>query len=216
MDKLRLRVSQTGNLTMKTKLFSLTVVALLFLSSVNALACACCSETGHYFSDSTKLDDDSLSQLKRMRFGRTASLYLSAAGIDEDSQGIEQPNETYPLTSSFTANVLRLSFGTGTRTGVLNLTLPEKKWLHSADIHDGKLSPGGGPLLYKEWRLEGDVTSTGFFKSGFTPAKYTLVIQGRGNGCDNAEDFSHWRLKVKGEKADYAFYGRLMRPVRNR
>ncbi len=217
MDKLRSRVSQTGNLNMKTKLFSLTIVAFLFLSPVNALACACCAEPGHYFSDSTNLDDDRLSQLKRIRFGRTASLYLTAAGIDEDSEGIEQPNENYSLTSSFAGNVLKLSFLAGTTTSVLDLPLPAKKWDHSVDIHDGKLSPGGGPLLYKEWRFEGDVTGTGVFKAGTSsPAKYTLILQGRGNGCDNAENFSHWRLNVKGEKADFAFYGRFLRPVRNR
>ena len=202
---------------MKTKLFSLTIVALLFLSPVNAFACACCAESGHYFSGSTDLDDHPLSELKRMRFGRTASLYLTPAGIDLDSQGIDQPSETYSLTSSFAGNVLRLSFRTGTSTGVLDLPLPGKKWDHSVDIHDGRLSPGGGPLLYKEWRLEGDVTGTGFFKAGTSSrAKYTLVLQGRGNGCDNTEDFTHWRLKVKGEKADYALYGRLVRSGRNR
>ena len=202
---------------MKTKLFLLTIVALLFLSPVNALACACCAEKAHYFSGSTKLDDDSLNQLKRMRFGKTAALYLSAAGIDEDSQGIEQPSGNYSLTSSLAGNGLKLSFRAGTLSGVLDLPLPAKKRIHSADIHDGRLSPGGGPLLYKEWQLEADVTGTGVFKAGTSsPAKYTLVLQGRGNGCDNAEDFSHWRLKVKGEKADFAFYGRLLRPVRNR
>lgn len=203
---------------MKTKLFSVTIVALLFLSPVNALACACCAEEGHYFSGSTKLQDDSLDQLKRLRFGKTASLYLSAAGIDQDSWGIEQASETYSLTTSLAGNVLKLSFRAGTLSGVLDLPLPTQKWIHSADIHDGRLSPGGGPLLYKEWQLAGAVTGTGVFKAGTSspPTNYTLVLQGRGNGCDNAEDFTHWRLNVKGKKADFAFYGRLLRPGRNR
>lgn len=85
-------------------------------------------------------------------------------------------------------------------------------WNHSADIHDGKLSAGGGPLLYKEWRLEGEIKGNGIFKNGTAaPATYVLVLQGRGNGCDNAEDFAHWRLQVRGEQADYAFYGKLAR-----
>jgi hypothetical protein len=67
-------------------------------------------------------------------------------------------------------------------------------------------------LLYKEWRLEGEIKGSGIFKNGMTaPAKYVLVLQGRGNGCDNAEDFGNWRLQVRGEKADYAFYGKLAR-----
>jgi hypothetical protein len=40
-----------------------------------------------------------------------------------------------------------------------------------------------------------------------------LVLQGRGNGCDNAGDFGNWRLQVSGEKADYAFYGKLARSL---
>ena len=44
------------------------------------------------------------------------------------------------------------------------------------------------------------------------PPRYSLVLQGRGNGCQSAEDFTHWRLKVTGRKADYAFYGELADP----
>jgi hypothetical protein len=81
---------------------------------------------------------------------------------------------------------------------------------YKADIRDGQTSPGGGPLLYKEWRFEGQVSGTGLFRAGTTaPAKYFLVLQGRGNGCDNAEDFKHWLLRVNGTKAEYAFYGEL-------
>ena len=202
---------------MKLKLFSVTIAGLLFSSPVTALACACCAETAHYASGSTDLNDESLSQLKRMRFARNASLYLTAADFEELSQGIEHATENYFVNGSFVSNVLKLSFRAGTRSGILELPLPAKMWYHSADIHDGKLSPGGGPLLYKEWRLEGNVTGTGVFKAGTSaPAKYTLVLQGRGNGCDNAEDFRTWRLDVKGDKASYAFYGKFVKPVPNR
>jgi len=44
------------------------------------------------------------------------------------------------------------------------------------------------------------------------PAKYFLVLRGRGNGCDNAEDFKRWRLQVAGRNAEYAFYGELAEP----
>ena len=202
---------------MKLKLFSFTIAGILLLSPVTALACACCAEPAHYFSGTTELDEYPLSQLKRMRFARNASLYLTAADFDELSQGIEHASENYVVNGAFVSNVLKLTFRTGTRSGVLELPLPDKMWSHSADIHDGKPSPGGGPLLYKEWRLEGNVTGTGVFKAGTSaPAKYTLVLQGRGNACDNAEDFKTWRLDVKGEKASYAFYGKFGKPVPNR
>jgi hypothetical protein len=74
-------------------------------------------------------------------------------------------------------------------------------------------SAGGGPLLYKEWRFEGRVSGTGFFGAGIVaPTRYLLVLQGRGNGCQDAADFTHWRLQVSGRRAHYAFYGELARP----
>ena len=200
---------------MKIKLiFALS--AVLLLTPVSALACACCSETGFYFSGPVNFGEHYRGEFERIRFGKTASLYLSEAGIGEDSQGIERPQETYALTGSFVKDVLQLSFRSGADRGVLELKLPEKMWKHSADIHDRKLSAGGGPLLYKEWRLEGDVSATGVFKTkSFALAKYTLVLQGRGNGCDNAEDYSNWRVDVRGKDVGFAFYGRLVRSGRS-
>lgn len=197
---------------MKLKLF--TIAALLVLSPVTALACACCAEPAYYFSGSTDLDEYPLSQLKRMRFARNAFLYLTEAGLEEDAKGIEQPSRKYSVSGSFVSNKLKLTLRGGTSAGALELLLPTKMWQHSADIHDGKLSAGGGPLLYKEWRFEGNVTGTGVFKAGTSaPAQYVLVLQGRGNGCDNAEDFTNWRLDVNGEKAGYAFHGKFAQPV---
>ncbi|HEX5888793.1 MAG TPA: hypothetical protein VFY61_08820 [Pyrinomonadaceae bacterium] len=193
----------------KTTLLLAAIVAVL-LSPINALACACCSNPGHYFSGEVYLDEHPRSELQRIRVARTAYLYSTEAGIEEDSLGIERPNTSYSLTGAFVGNVWRLTFRSGTNTGTLELPLPNKIWNHSVDIHDGKVSPGGGPLLYKEWRLEGDIKGSGFFRNS-TPAKYVLVLQGRGNSCDSAEDFGNWRLQVRGEKADYAFYGKLAR-----
>lgn len=197
----------------KTSLLSVAIAALL-LSPIGALACACCSNTGHYFSGEVDLGEHPRSELQRIRVARTAYLFTSEAGLDEDSLGIDRPKTSYTVMGAFVGNVWRLTFRSGTNTGTLELPLPSKMWNHSADIHDGKLSPGGGPLLYKEWRLEGDVKGSGFFKTGMaSPAKYVLVLQGRGNGCDNAGDFGNWRLQVRGEKADYAFYGKLARSL---
>jgi hypothetical protein len=199
---------------MRLKTISILAAAIagLLLSPIAALACACCSSPGHYFSGSVDLGDYPLSELKRLRFARTAVLFATEAGIEEDAVGISQPKPNYVLQGAFVENVWRLTFRSGANTGTLELPLPSKMWNHSADIHDGKLSPGGGPLLYKEWRLEGEIKGSGIFKNGMTaPAKDVLVLQGRGNGCDNAEDFGNWRLQVRGEKADYAFYGKLAR-----
>lgn len=188
------------------------MVTVMLAAPANVWACACCSNTGHYHSGSIEVSDHITSEMERLRFGRTASLFLTEAGLEEDARGITQPKPTYSVTGSMTNNKWTLSFSSGRNTGRLVFALPSQMWSHSADIHDRKISAGGGPLLYKEWRFEGSVTGTGIFQSGLaTPAKYVFVLQGRGNACDSAEDFTNWRLDVKGVAAEYAFHGKFVR-----
>jgi hypothetical protein len=148
--------------------------------------------------------------MKRMRFDTTASLFLTEA--EESGKGLAHLAERYSLSGSLVGNVWKLTFRNGDESGTLNLPLPAKMLRYAADIHDGQTIGGDSrkPLLYKEWRFEGEVNGTGFFKAGTVArTKYFLVLQGRGNSCDNAEDFTHWRLNIAGNKADYAFYGEL-------
>ena len=56
---------------------------------------------------------------------------------------------------------------------------------------------GGGPLLYRELRLEGSLTATGALRG----TRYRLVLQGRGNNCLNAGDLRAWHLDVSGGAA---------------
>ena len=196
----------------QTAFILLFVVLSAFLLPTQALACACCSEDGEYSIRFRKAEDYELGEMKRMRFGRTAFLFLSEADLDF-IEGIDQPSTTYFATGSLIGNTWKLSLRSGRSSGVLELLLPEKVLFYSVDIRDGRRSGGGGPLLYKEWRFEGQVSGTGLFKKGITgPTKYFLVLQGRGNGCTNAEDFGNWRLEITGEKAKYAFYGKLGKP----
>jgi hypothetical protein len=198
--------------TRRRLLFSWAVLACLLLLPERALACACCSNTGDYHIGFNKPGAYELGLMESMRFGRTANLYLTEAGMEEDAKGLARPAETYSLNGSLVGSVWKLTFRDGNKSGVLNLPLPAKMLSYKADIHDGRTS-GGGPLLYKEWRFEGQVNGTGFFQTGITPpTKYFFVLQGRGNGCDNAEDFTHWRLNITGKKARYTFYGELAAP----
>jgi len=69
---------------------------------------------------------------------------------------------------------------------------------------------GLGVSLYKEFSARGRVRSaTGIFGSANRNTNYHLVFQGRGNGCDDASDFTRWRLELDGPKAEYAFFGNL-------
>lgn len=192
-------------------LISCAVVACVLLPSGRALACACCSNAGDYFISFGRPGAYELDLMKTMRFGGTAHLYLTEG--EGGAKGIAGAAETYSLSGSLVGGVWRLTFRGGGKSGTLSLPLPPKMLSYKADTRDGRTSPGGGPLLYKEWRFEGQVGGTGLFRPGTAaPAKYFLVLQGRGNGCDNAEDFKHWRLQVRGRNAEYAFYGELAEP----
>jgi hypothetical protein len=198
----------------RVSLFSLALAACLLLLPGRALACACCSNTGDYHIGFRKPHEHELTLMKEMRFGGTAYLYLTEADMEESAKGLAHQTAHYTLNGSLVGNAWKLSFREGDKSGTLNLPLPAKMLSYVADIRDGQTSAGGGPLLYKEWRFEGTVSGTGFFQAGVVaPTKYFLVLQGRGNGCDNAEDFTHWRLKITGKKADYAFYGELGEPT---
>ena len=194
-------------------LFSLAVLATLILLPSRVWACACCSNTGDYNIGFSKPSSYELSLMEQVRFGGTAHLFLTEADLEDSAKGLAHRAERYTLGGSLVGNVWRLAFRDGAKSGTLNLLLPAKMLSYTADIHDGRTSEGGGPLLYKEWRFEGRVNGTGFFQAGIVaPTKYFLVLQGRGNGCQSAEDFTHWRLKITGKKADYAFYGELANP----
>jgi hypothetical protein len=189
------------------------MLLLTVLSLPNrVLACACCAEPGEYRIGYAKPTSEEFGFLKRMRFGNTANLYTNAAGIEGTSKGITNPSETYTLTGSLIGNRFSLTFRDGNKSGVLTLPLPAKMLSYAADIHEG--SGSIEPRLYKEWRFEGIARGTGVFSAGIAGSTtYFLVLQGRGNNCDNAEDFTHWRLAISGRKASYAFYGELAKPV---
>jgi hypothetical protein len=70
---------------------------------------------------------------------------------------------------------------------------------------------GTGPVLYKEWKLIGEVTGTGAFSGTNSPKQVlTLVLQGRGNSCTSAADFTHWTLVTEGPKGVYSLFGTLV------
>lgn len=199
----------------------LALVCLLSLSQ-EAVACACCSDKGAYMIQTAKPNEYQTELLSQMKFDETANLFMTEPEFD-GMKGLEKIAKDYEahdwtaspdffdLTNSFTAKTWKFNFKTKSgKIGTLVLPMPAQMLSYKADIHDGK-EGGGGPLLYKEWRFKGVVqTGNGFFASGIARSTtYFLVLQGRGNNCDNAEDFSHWRLEISGRKADYAFFGKL-------
>lgn len=185
----------------------IVVVSLvgLFLFPVQALACACCSDEGEYRISFRKPSTSEVGLMREMRFGSKANLIDAPANLGVPTA---LQSDGYSLTGSLAGGVWKLALREGNNSGTLNLPLPPTMLNYAVDTHDGQKSAGGGPVLYKEWRFEGRANGTGFFRNA-SAGTYFLVLQGRGNRCDNAADFSHWRLELRGPKARYAFYGEM-------
>jgi hypothetical protein len=197
-----------------------SILVLLSFSS-NTFACACCAEPGTYSISTFKPDTYYLGVLGEMEFGNKGELYMTEAGFDgiKGLAGIQKEFESeswiagggeFDLVGSFTAKTWKFNLKTPSgKSGILTLPIPSQMLTFKVDIHDG--APNTETTLYKEFRFKGAVQGgTGIFKSSILkPTTYFLVFQGRGNGCDNATDFTHWHLEINGSKADYEFYGKM-------
>jgi hypothetical protein len=189
-------------------LFLLSGIALVWPARVS-LACACCANEGQWFLTDASVGGQEVGELNRLRFSKTASTFQSEAGLD-GIQGISHPADTYTLTQ--TRNGRRWSFRFQDQQGhlgTLYINIPASATSYGADLHDGSQAGAGGPLLYKEWRASAKgLRGTGIFQRGITSdARFRLVFQGRGNSCENVEDYKHWRLEVSGRRAQYTLYG---------
>jgi hypothetical protein len=202
---------------MNRKLFALLLLTFLFLLPTSALACACCAEPGVWHEYNGALEEYEVGVLQEIRMGRRADLYETAAGLEEDAKGIEVADYNYTFSFLPSNKQLELTFRNAKgRTGKLTLIVPKTYTDFKVDMQEQKNVPNG-PVLYKEWRLAGDIKGTGIFAKGLAEGgTYHLVLQARGNGCDSADQFRHWVLQVRGPKAYYAFYGDMMGARRGR
>lgn len=186
----------------------LLIVALLWPARVS-LACACCADIGEWFLRTTTVGNEEIGELNRLRFSQTATTYQGEAGLD-GIEGIAHPADSYTLTQTRTGRRWRLTFRDQQgHSGSLYISIPANVTSYGADMHDGSQGGGGGPLLYKEWRAQGSfLRGTGIFSRGMTPdARFRLVFQGRGNSCENVEDYKNWLIEVSGRRAQYTLYG---------
>jgi hypothetical protein len=204
-------------LTPSKKATALLIVAitLLFSLPANSYACACCADDGEWNEGKAKIDDSTLAAINVLKPSPKASLYTTDAFPDGTTGITEATMESYGVSLSRDGRkwTLVLTDNKG-RRGTLVFSVPFAATFLNADIHDGLKGGAGGPLLYKELRLEGKVWGNGIFAKGITAdAKFRLVLQGRGNRCPSAEDFKNWNLHISGPKADYSFYGSFARPA---
>lgn len=201
------------------KLFTAALVlAALLIASASAFACACCAEHGDYSVWTGSPDTYKLGLLKEMKFDTSSNLYMTEAGFDAirglkalEPDFMTEGSDTFDLAAAFTNNMWKFDMKAPSgRSGTLALPRPSKMTVFKVDRHEVEIGKGEA-VLYKEFRFSGNVSSgRGFFASSIVrPTTYSLIFQGRGNQCDNAEDFTHWRLEVNGPKARYAFFGKM-------
>ena len=203
------------------KIFWGFMVCLCFggLGPPEALACACCADRGDYSISVRKPNDYLLAEMEKIDFAPKATLYTTEAGLLPDViRGLPADyyqddnaafSEDFGFSGLFAAKQWKLTFKDYKgRTGNLLLTQPPTILRFAVDTHTD--DAGANVTLYKEWRMQGVAKGAGIFQSGMAPnTKFFLVFQGRGNNCDSAADFSHWRVEITGAKASYAFWGQL-------
>lgn len=190
------------------------------LFSGNIFACACCAEPGTRMEYKAKTDSFIRDLVKEFKFATATELYMTEAGFDaiEGIDPIRKEDEQaggalveFSTVGSFSAKGWQMTIKSGKGlSATYSLPIPLKYTEFKVDIHDRKEMPIG-PILYKEIRFEGLISSaSGFAKAGaIRGTRYSLVFQGRGVGCNEVEDFTHWRLDIDGPKAGYAFFGKL-------
>ena len=195
---------------------------LIFPAPADAFACACCAEPGTYSIWTGRPETFHVDLLKEIEFDKHAFLYMTEAGFDS-IKGLSMIEKEFDedswtaspggldLVNTFTGKVwtFRIRSPKG-RIATITLPIPQQMVAFKVDIHDDE-GRGNGPLLYKEFRFKGTVSSGTGFLSGIvmTPTTYFLVFQGRGNGCDDVSDFRNWNLEVTGKKARFQFFGKL-------
>lgn len=200
---------------------ALVILSFFALDPAAALACACCAEPGEYVLSTHRPDSTSLEVIGDFEFSKSTDLYMTEAGFDM-IKGLSPIQKEYDseewtaassfdLAASFTRKLWTFNIKTPKgKAATLVLPMPAQMVTYKVDIHDDD-NRSNGPQLYKEFRFKGSLTSAGgFAQAGVVRGTtYFLVFQGRGNSCDNASDFTHWRLEISGPRADYAFFGKL-------
>jgi hypothetical protein len=203
--------SKTTNRVPRVSLVVAIFAALLTLAlPQHASACACCTHYGQRNVDVVALDGGKRAELESLRFGEKAQL-LVGEGDPESVKGIASPSASYGLKSAWQGNQLVFDLrDAGGHAGTLTLSVPGKISIFEVDPRDSP-DQGSGPALYKEWKLTGKVTGSGVFSAGAGSNQLlTLIVQGRGNSCTSAGDFSHWTLVMEGPKANYSLFGDLV------
>jgi hypothetical protein len=185
---------------------------VLIADAPSAVACACCTNEGQRNVATSALDSGKREEIESLRFGASATLF-TGEGDTDGIEGIATPSGTYRLAAKWQSDRLVLSFrDKAGHAGTLALARPETISVFEVDPRTRPDTGGQGPRLYKEWKLTAPAAGDGVFRAGIAPRQLlTLILQGGGNSCTSAIDFTHWTLVMQGPKANYTFFGDLVR-----
>ena len=189
---------------------SLALAVFVLSDPSPAFACACCTNAGQRNVATVALDSGKRQEIASLRFSGKATLF-TGEGCPEGIEGIATPSGSYDLAAKWQDDRLLLSFRDKLgRTGALSLARPTTMSVFEVDPRD-RPDQGHGPTLYKEWKLSAPASGSGVFRPGIAPRQLlTLILQGGGNSCTSAIDFSHWTLVMQGPKANYTLFGDLV------
>jgi hypothetical protein len=196
-----------------------TLCALAALCAVTlqqAWACACCTNSGQRRVGSEALDAYKIGVVEELRFSAAAKLFTGEAE-PTDVKGISSPAGSYGLSAAWSKDQLTFTFrDEAGKSGTLSLRRPGTVSIFEVDPRSDDPESHHGPTLYKEWKITSRPTGSGIFNVGLGPSQLlTLVVQGRGNSCTHADDFTHWTLVMQGPKANYMFFGNLVTKAEN-
>jgi hypothetical protein len=195
-----------------TRLLSSACCAALLALAVwnDALACACCTNSGQRNVAVVPFDSGKRDELGKLHFAGTAQLFVGEADT-ADVKGITTPSVHYELSAAWDKDrlVFTLRDNSG-RSGTLSLQRPGTISIFEVDPRD-QPDTGLGPALYKEWKLTSRAAGSGVFSAGLGPNQLlSLIMQGHGNSCTSIDHFTHWTLVMQGPKANYTLFGDLV------
>jgi hypothetical protein len=193
------------------------LLSIVVVLPLKADACTCCANWGSWYEDEEPLREYHVGELARLRFSPRAKLFQTDVDGHPGLSGEANPTGDFSVSLSAVQRHWELLVRhKGLGTGRLRFNIPNAAITFGVDLHDGKHGGGGGPLLYKELRMEGPVNGDGMFGRGMAPGtRFRLLLQGRGNNCIASDQYTHWNLRVFGRKANYSFYGSIERPKRD-
>lgn len=181
--------------------------------STQALACACCSDTGQRIEQTQQTDSYSRDELAAVRIAPQARLYADA-GFPDTVSGIQDPlADAYAVTVTKRPAEWQFDIVDAKgRKGSLLFPLPKQFTRFEVDTK-GLSAPdtGNGPVLYKEWRMHGITKLSGILAGNGVWAHARIIMHGEGNACTAAPNFTNWTLSVTGKDIRFRFLGTTLR-----